>query len=92
MRVRDRIINRKKWIYIITTTILIVGATVLVIPLQREYQERIDTLQENLVERLESFIGFRVEYGSVSPSLLRYIEVRDLRIFGGGLMNMSCSI
>ena len=62
---------------------LITVLTALFIPLHKAYEEKIAALQTEVVDKLESFLGFHFEYGSIFPSFLKYIEIRNLRVLSG---------
>lgn len=44
----------------------------------RELTARMDELKARSIGELESFLGHRITYSSISPSFLSYLEVRDL--------------
>ncbi|MDR1893944.1 MAG: translocation/assembly module TamB [Spirochaetales bacterium] len=45
---------------------------------------RVDILRDSLLVRLEAAAGYRIQVGSLSPSLLRGLEIRNLRILDSG--------
>ncbi|HUI72737.1 MAG TPA: hypothetical protein VL354_19600, partial [Spirochaetia bacterium] len=48
--------------------------------LGREMTLRMDELKSKSIQALESFLGSKVTYSSISPSFLNYLEIRDLVI------------
>lgn len=63
------------------TALLLAGFLVgLAVVLNRELSRRMAELQEQSVAALEQFIGRKISYASISPSFLRSLEIRDLRI------------
>ncbi|MFP4383266.1 MAG: translocation/assembly module TamB domain-containing protein [Spirochaetia bacterium] len=51
-------------------------------PLYGEINRRIEVLKTELISGIENTIGRPITYGSISPSLFRVIEIRDLTIHG----------
>ena len=51
-------------------------------PVQTGVSRRMEHLKSRLLEGLEDAVGRRISYGSVSPSILRELEIRDLRVHG----------
>ncbi len=49
--------------------------------LNREIERRLDSFKAELFSSAEEWLGYGLSYSSVSPSLMRHLEVRDLRIF-----------
>jgi hypothetical protein len=67
------------------TAIILVGlAGALGIVLNRQISLRMADLKVKSMDALEAFIGRRISYGSISPSFLRYLEIRDLTIYDAG--------
>jgi hypothetical protein len=60
---------------------LVVFSTLLLRPLQRGMQVRMTELRNTLVFRAEEFLGRRIEYGSMGPSLFGALEIRDIRVY-----------
>jgi len=46
----------------------------------REIGKRMESLKSELVAFLEETAGRRIRYGSISPSIFQYVEIRDLAI------------
>jgi hypothetical protein len=63
---------------------LIVFTAVVFIPIQRYLGEQMEELKEQAVSELESRIGRSISYRSISPSILRAVEIRGLVINGNG--------
>ncbi|MFW5688074.1 MAG: hypothetical protein ACOC1U_00760, partial [Spirochaetota bacterium] len=62
---------------------LLLTAVVIVLgPIRAELERRFATIKDQAVTELENLIGREVTYSSVSPSILRYLSVRDLTIHG----------
>ncbi len=65
--------------------VLLVGlAAALGSVLNRQISLRMTELKAKSMDALEAFIGRRISYGSISPSFLRYLEIRDLTIYDSG--------
>ncbi len=61
--------------------VLLVGLSALGIwPLQREFNHRMTALKNELIVYIEAQLGRTIHYSSISPSIFRYLEIRDLRI------------
>ena len=43
--------------------------------------DQLDRFKAEIFQKAESWLGFQIEYESISPSLFRYLEIRNLRIF-----------
>lgn len=57
-------------------TLVVVG------PIRREIERRIDELKTETISEIESLIGREISYSSISPSVLRYLSINDLTIHG----------
>ncbi len=61
---------------------LVLATAVLLGPIQKEIDARMEALRESIVRRLESALGDRrVEFESISPSVFRFVEIRELTIY-----------
>ena len=70
---------------LVLTAFVLVGATAYVAAVvDREITARMSELKAQSIAALETILGRKVEYGSISPSFLRYLEIRDLAILDGG--------
>jgi hypothetical protein len=49
--------------------------------LNRQISLRMAELKAKSMDALEDLVGRRISYGSISPSFLRYLEIRDLTIY-----------
>jgi hypothetical protein len=57
--------------------------TVLVLrPVQREIQTRMEELRDGLIGGLESYLGRNITYASIGPSIFGALDIRDIRIAG----------
>jgi translocation and assembly module TamB len=77
--------SRKIVHYIAQTLIiaaLLVATAFALRPLQHFIHDRMVALKHQIVLDLESATGRAISYSSISPSIFRYIEVRDLVIYG----------
>ncbi len=67
----------------ITAVVVLVAAAILVLgPVRTEFDRRFERAKTEAVTQLERLLGRRVTYSSISPSILRYLSVRDLTIHG----------
>jgi hypothetical protein len=64
------------FVVLITTTILILR------PLQKELLIKMTELRDELIVRGESFLGMKIEYDSMGPSLFSTLDIRGIRIYG----------
>ncbi|HOV62995.1 MAG TPA: translocation/assembly module TamB domain-containing protein [Spirochaetia bacterium] len=63
--------------------IALIGATArLLQPVQIRTRQKMEELQQRTIAYLEGFIGREIQYESISPSLLRFLEIRNLTIQG----------
>jgi len=42
----------------------------------------LQAFKNSLIVRLENYLGRKISYGSISPSIFRYFEIRNLEIYG----------
>lgn len=67
----------------ITAVAVLVAAALLVLgPARAEFDRRFAQAKAEAVTQLEQLLGRRVTYSSISPSILRYLSVRDLTVHG----------
>ncbi len=64
--------------------LIILSTFALAVPLQREVRRRMDLLKTEAVALMEREIGRKISFSGISPSLFRFIEIRDLVIHGAG--------
>lgn len=65
--------------------VLLVGlAWTLASVLNRQISLRMAELKARSMDALEAFIGRPISYQSISPSFLRYLEIRDLTVYESG--------
>jgi hypothetical protein len=63
--------------------VALVTVTVLIIrPLQKELFAKMTALRDELIAQGEAFLGMRIEYASLGPSLFSTLDIRGLRIYG----------
>jgi hypothetical protein len=56
-------------------------STVLLRPLQRLIQFRMIEMRDGLLSRAEQYLGRRIEYGSMAPSIFGSLDIRNIRIY-----------
>lgn len=67
----------------VLSAILILAGTILLVRfLDKTLAEKMAELKNRTIASMESIVGREISYESVSPSILQYIEVRDLAIQG----------
>ena len=65
------------------TILLLIGTALLVLgPVRQEISRRIELLRTEAVGRVESILGRRVSYQSISPSILNFLNIRGLVVHG----------
>lgn len=69
-------------IYITGTILLSLAAALVVIPVVDEFNQRVEILQVQTISTLENFLDVDLDYRSISPTLFRYIEVKELSVTG----------
>ena len=67
---------------ILTLAALVMLTAVALLPLQRAITVRMEELKSELVYALEEQLERRISYSGISPSVFRYLDVRDLRVLG----------
>ncbi|TVQ27001.1 MAG: hypothetical protein EA382_04500 [Spirochaetaceae bacterium] len=67
-----------------TVAVLLLLATALFVlgPVRVAITRQIDDIRDEAIARLEQVVGRRVSFGSVSPSILNFLSIRDLVIHG----------
>jgi hypothetical protein len=53
-------------------------------PLQRLVQARMTEMRDELLSRAELYLGRRIEYSSLAPSIFGALDIRDIRIYASG--------
>jgi hypothetical protein len=71
----------------ITSSILVflalIAVSVLIVrPLQKELFARMTALRDEVIAQGEAFLGMRIEYASLGPSLFSTLDIRGVRIYG----------
>jgi hypothetical protein len=73
----------KRIISSILVFVVLVSVTVLIVrPLQKELFAKMTILRDKLIAQGEDFLGMRIEYASLGPSLFSTLDIRDIRIYG----------
>ncbi|MDR0387162.1 MAG: hypothetical protein LBH57_03920, partial [Treponema sp.] len=67
---------------ILVFTALIAVTVLIVRPLQRELFTKMTALRDELLAQGEAFLGMRIEYSSMGPSLFSTLDIRGIRIYG----------
>jgi hypothetical protein len=62
---------------------LVLTTAVLLQPLRKQLLARVGDLRDICIARLETLFGKSIAYGSIGPSILGTIDIRDIRIRGG---------
>jgi hypothetical protein len=78
---------KKRLVYYFALNVLVfsvlIAATALVArPLQKALLVRMIDLRDYLIGEAEDFLGFRIEYRSMGPSIFGYFDLRYLRVYG----------
>ncbi len=66
---------------VLAAIFLIAATAALVAVLDRALSQRMAELKEQTVALLEKAVGRKISYQSISPSVLRYMEIRNLSIY-----------
>ena len=69
--------------HIILFAAAVLVTAVLLWPLQRQLLSRVGGLRDAYIERLQTLLGKNIAYGSIGPSILGTIDIRDIRVYGG---------
>ncbi|TVQ39855.1 MAG: hypothetical protein EA384_04610 [Spirochaetaceae bacterium] len=67
---------------LLTLAALIVVTAVAMVPLQRALNERMLALKSELIATVEATLGRSISYSAISPSVFRYLDVRELKVLG----------
>ncbi|MCL2007824.1 MAG: translocation/assembly module TamB [Treponema sp.] len=59
---------------------LIGGILLALGPVQANLQQRIEFARDNIIREAELFLGAKIQYGSISPSIFGVFDIRDLTI------------
>lgn len=71
----------KHIIQLIILVILVVATILLLQPLQKKIAQRAERLKTEIIVLIENELGRNITYSSISPSIFRFLEIRDLTIF-----------
>ena len=74
-------------VHILVLTVLFIATFIAIIPLQRLVQRRVTSFKAEIVSSLQNATGTRITYSGIAPSVFRYLEVRNLRLFSGEIRN-----
>jgi hypothetical protein len=67
----------------ITLIVVLVGLAALVVgPIRGELERRFVLFRDEAIAELEGILGREISYAEISPSILRYLSVRDLTVHG----------
>ncbi|MBN1687286.1 MAG: translocation/assembly module TamB domain-containing protein [Spirochaetales bacterium] len=72
--------KKARLLQILVLVVLIAAAALAVWPLQRFVSERMEFLKNEAISFLERTTGRKISYDSVSPSVLRFLEIKKMRI------------
>lgn len=62
---------------------ILVTVTVMIVrPLQKDLFAKMTALRDELIAQGEDFLGMRIEYSSLGPSLFSTLDIRGIRIYG----------
>ncbi|MFW5688859.1 MAG: translocation/assembly module TamB domain-containing protein, partial [Spirochaetota bacterium] len=61
---------------------LLVAALLVLGPVRVELERRFEVVRSEAIARLEELLGRSITYARISPSILRYLSVRDLTVHG----------
>jgi hypothetical protein len=61
---------------------LVTATTLLIRPLQMAIQERMTGLRDGLLARGEEFLGRKITYSSMGPSIFGTLDIRNIHIYG----------
>ncbi len=75
-------LGRLQLIPFLTLSALLVVTAIAVVPIQRALNVRMAAARDEVIAELEDRIGRRVSYSRISPSIFRYLDIRDLTIHG----------
>jgi hypothetical protein len=75
------VFRKRRILEIIILLILIVGTAVLVRYIDKELSVRMEALKKESISYLESWIGRKIAYDSISPSVFMFLEIKNLRIY-----------
>ena len=70
-------------IQIILFAAVVLITAILLQPLRRQLLSRVGGLRDAYIERLQTLLGKNIAYGSIGPSILGTIDIRDIRVYGG---------
>jgi hypothetical protein len=60
----------------------VAATTVLLRPIQRSMNERLTEFRDHLLSQAEDYLGRRMTYGSMGPSLFGTLDIRAIQIYG----------
>ena len=61
--------------------LLLVGGTALLLrPLQLKVQDGLEKTKDNFISRAEEYLGLRLKYGSMGPSVFGILDIRDVEL------------
>lgn len=69
-------------VQIFTISFLLAAALFVLGPVRTTLEQRLDGFRDEAIGQLESILGRRISYASISPSILRFLSIRELTIHG----------
>ncbi|MCL2381211.1 MAG: translocation/assembly module TamB [Treponema sp.] len=67
-------------IRILIFTVLVAGTALALRPLQTGLLQRMEDSRDEFFSRAESYLGRRIQYGSMGPSIFGALDIRDVRV------------
>jgi hypothetical protein len=67
---------------ILVFTVLVAVTVLIVRPLQRDLFAKMTALRDDLMGRGEAFLGMKIEYSSMGPSIFSALDIRGIRVYG----------
>jgi hypothetical protein len=77
---RKKTFSKSSIIKILIFTFLAVDILLGLYPLQIRIRDRIGRIRDNFIFQAEEFLGRKVQYGSIGPSIFGVLDIRDVRI------------
>ncbi len=71
-------------VQILVIAVLVFGAILVLGPIRAEVERRVEAVKADVIDMLETATGREIRYGSIAPSIFRYVEVADLEILASG--------
>ncbi|MDR2363862.1 MAG: translocation/assembly module TamB [Spirochaetaceae bacterium] len=68
------------WCEILIFIVLVILTTLVLRPVQKNLQTRMEKIRDELIGRVENYIGRKIFYSSISPSIFGSLDIRNIRI------------